>query len=64
MAVEGDHIFDPSEAQKMDLPFNQGWEGWIVVQGQEIILYSSQYEVAATSCYSLNNMEFINEAQH
>lgn len=58
MAVEGDHIFGPSEAEKMRLPFNEGWEGWAIFQGDEMIMYSSNFERISRICYALNNMEY------
>lgn len=56
--VEGGHIFGPSEAKKMKLPFNEGWEGWAVFQGDYMVMYSHDFQLVSNTCYALNNMEY------
>lgn len=64
VAIEGDHVFGPSEADKMRLPFNIGWESWAVIHGNDVVVVSQHFEVVHETYRALANMETFYETQH
>ena len=64
VAIEGDHVFGPSEARKMRLPFNYGWENWAVIQDNVVILITSKFEIAHETYRALKNMGLTYETRH
>lgn len=64
LAIEGDDIFGPDEAEKMRLPFDVGWEMWAVVHNNDIVMLTQDYASANKTCLALNNMRFFHETRH
>lgn len=64
VAIEGDHVFGPSEAQNMRLPFNYGWECWALVQNKDVVMLSPKFEIIEATYKALVNMDIIYETQH
>jgi hypothetical protein len=45
VAIEGDHVFGPSEAENMRLPFHEGWEMWAVICNDNVVVLSPKFPI-------------------
>lgn len=51
-----DDIITEEDAQKMRLPFNEGWDHWAVMQDNHLVFASPNYDMVKRTHSALSNL--------